>query len=161
MISAQVLARRLLLSARQQCAPAAPTSNYFTSSLLSASFRFGSGSFRWFYLVIRWLFFEDFHPFVQCMRKWWDTRHCSGWENTGNLVNAGKYFSCIFLVLADVLKKWSPSATTGGFWIASAIIKTMFVYFLIAFWSACGFWKNFDMFFLHGFPFIWLISNPH
>lgn len=88
---------------------------------------------RFFQVVFFWLLddcsFKDFHPFVQCMRKWWDTRHCSGWENTGNLINAGKYFSCIFLVLVDVLQKWSPGVTTLGLWIASAIIKTMFVYF--------------------------------
>ena len=85
-----------------------------------------SGGFIW---LLDDCSFKDFHPFVQCMRKWWDTRHCSGWENTGNLVNAGKYFSCIFLVLVDVLQKWSPGVTTRGLWIASAIIKTMFVYF--------------------------------
>jgi len=69
------------------------------------------------------------------MRKWWDNRHQSGWEKTGNLVNAGKYVSCIIVVVADVLQKLNPRPFVfplqpmQGLWLASAIVKTLLVGF--------------------------------
>jgi hypothetical protein len=69
------------------------------------------------------------------MRKWWDERHCSGWKKTGHLVNAGKYVSCIILVVADTLQKMnprpfvSPLAPFQGFWLAAAVVKTLSVIF--------------------------------
>jgi hypothetical protein len=69
------------------------------------------------------------------MRKWWDERHGSGWKKTGHLVNAGKYVSCIILVVADTLQKVnprpfvSPLSPIQGFWLAAAVVKTLSVIF--------------------------------
>jgi hypothetical protein len=70
------------------------------------------------------------------MRKWWDKRHESGWQKTGNLVNAGKYLSCIILVVVDVLQKLNPRpfvfpfVTIQALWLMAALVKTMLVEFL-------------------------------
>jgi hypothetical protein len=69
------------------------------------------------------------------MRKWWDMREKSGWEKSGNLVNAGKYISCIILVVVDVLQKLNPRpfvfplVSIQGIWLAAAIVKTLSVLF--------------------------------
>jgi hypothetical protein len=80
------------------------------------------------------------------MRKWWDERHGSGWKKTGHLVNAGKYVSCIILVVADTLQKMnprpfvSPLAPFQGFWLAAAVVKTLSVIFpLFIFLSSYSF----------------------
>jgi hypothetical protein len=70
------------------------------------------------------------------MRKWWDMRQSSGWEKSGNLVNAGKYFSCILLVVFDVLQKLHPRpfvfplVPIQGLWLGAAILKTVLVHFV-------------------------------
>lgn len=91
--------------------------------------------FQVFQLFLANLFylFGTFHTFLQCMRKWWDAPHGSGWKKTGHLVNAGKYVSCIILVVADTLQKVNPRpfvfplVPIQGFWLAAAIVKTLSV----------------------------------
>ena len=56
-------------------------------------------------------------------------------QKTGNIVNAGKYLSCIILVAVDVLQKLNPRPfvfpleTIQGLWLAAAIVKTLLVGF--------------------------------
>jgi hypothetical protein len=65
------------------------------------------------------------------MRKWWDMRQNSGWIKMGNLVNAGKYLSCIILVVFDALQKLNPRpyvfplVTIQGLWLSAAVVKTL------------------------------------
>jgi hypothetical protein len=70
---------------------------------------------------------------LKCMRKWSDERGSSGWKRTGHLVNAGKYVSCIILVVADTLLKLHPRrflfplVPIQTFWLVAAVAKTLSV----------------------------------
>jgi len=72
--------------------------------------------------------------FIQCLYRFYITRHLEGWAHYEHLTNAGKYFSAILVVVTSTVNAVmaGPQATQWQMysiiWLISLVVKTVYCY---------------------------------